>query len=128
MQLSTTDTIISTALELLADKLEDCNEVFSAANIANIIFGLQGMSSDVKGARAILVAVLPKMLNSVDKFTDRDIGYCLAGLSTMQSNMCDESKALLSELNFKVVRAGFGDQPVLQIKLYGKGVKLIKQH
>jgi len=117
---------ITTALEILADKLDECTEDFSALNIANIIFGLQGMSSEVEAARAVLQAVLPKMIKSTDKFTERDIGYCLAGLSSMQSNPCEESNAILSELNFKVVQAGFGDKPSVVVKMYGKGVRLIR--
>jgi hypothetical protein len=126
MQLSASDDVINTSLEIFADKLEECNADFSAVNIANIVFGLQGMSSDVVGARAVLQAVLPKMAKSTDKFTERDIGYCLAGLSSMQNNPCEESQAVLSELNFKVVQSGFGDQPVVQVKMYGKGVRIKK--
>lgn len=127
MQLNTSDDVINTALEILADKLEECKDDFSAVNIANVIFGLQGMSSEVEGARAVLQAILPKMVSSTEKFTERDIGYCLAGLSSMQANsVCDESQAVLSELNFKVVQSGFGDQAVVKVKMYGKGVRLVK--
>ena len=127
MQLSASDDVINQSLEIFADKLEECKDDFSAVNIANVVFGLQGMSSDVVGARAILQAVLPKMVKSTDKFTERDIGYCLAGLSSMQNSPCEESQAILSELNFKVVQSGFGDQPVVQVKMYGKGVRMVKK-
>ena len=85
------------------------------------------MSSEVEGARAVLQAVLPKMVKSTDLFTERDIGYCLAGLSSMQNSVCEESQAILSELNFKVVQAGFGDKPSVVVKMYGKGVRLVKK-
>jgi hypothetical protein len=81
---------VAVALGELADRLEACKGLMPPLDLSNALFGLQGVSSDSEGVRAVLNALLIKMRESEGVYTGRDIGYSLAGLSAMQPIIHDE--------------------------------------
>ena len=76
---------------------------FSCKNIANALFGLQGMSSDSAEVCSLLSALCPKVVECRESFSAQHIGNALYGLQGMSSD-CVEVRSLLSALCPKVVK------------------------
>lgn len=113
------------ALNELADKLELCKEIMPPQDISNALFGLQGIeySNDIKIILSILTS---KMQESDGIYSGRDIGYSLAGLSSMQPIVHDEVHEIFEELCLKVAKSEFKGQPNLLFLQFGKGVRVKK--
>lgn len=113
-------------LGLLADRLEACTDKLRSFEIANILFGMQGMSGQHDACRAVLVALLPKMKECVAPFSARDIAFCMVGLSTMQPSAVTFSEIwlVLEELNLKVSQSEIKGATRLDFAVFGKGIKL----
>jgi hypothetical protein len=112
------------ALGLLGEKLEACDQVMPPMDLANALFGLQGVTSGSVEVRALLIALAEKMRQSEGIYSARDIGYSLAGLSTMQTSGDDIVREVFEELCVKVAASEFKGQPNLLFMQFGKGVKV----
>lgn len=113
-------------LGLLADRLESCSDKLRSFEIANILFGLQGMSGEHDACRAVLVALLPKMKECIAPFSARDIAFSMVGLSTMQPSAVTFSEIwlVLEELNLKFSQSEIKGATQLDFSVFGKGIKL----
>lgn len=121
--------LVVEALGMMADKIDSLGPAIMApGDLANAIFGLQGMTATQEEVRAVLAALTPRMEQSTEIFTPRDISFCLTGLAQMQQSMqlnVPEVGELLAEINIKVSRSSLKGLPNLQIKTYGTGGKII---
>lgn len=82
------DTVkVHTLFEVLAEKLENCNDEFVEQDISNALFGLQRMNNDTKDVRSLLRALAKKITSCNDAFTAQGIGNSLYGLKGMSSDI-----------------------------------------
>jgi hypothetical protein len=116
---------VSVALNILADKLEACTDVMPPQDMSNALFGLQGISYSNE-IKIMLNVLISKMKLSDGIYSGRDIGYSLAGLSSMQPIVHDEVQEIFEELCMKVARSEFQGQPNLLFLQFGKGVRVKK--
>ena len=126
MSLSDDVETISKALGLFADIIEASSLPMSARDISNAMFGLQGMTADCDGVRAVIIALTEKIRNTTDIFTSRDIGYCLSGLSLMQNTVYDEVNEFIDELTIQTSRSELKGEPNLSFFLFDRGIKVKK--
>jgi hypothetical protein len=113
------------ALNILADKLEACTDVMPPQDMSNALFGLQGISYSDE-IKIMLNVLISKMKESDGIYSGRDIGYSLAGLSSMQPIVHDEVHEIFEELCIKVAKSEFKGQPNLLFLQFGKGVRVKK--
>eukprot|EP01038_Epipyxis_sp_PR26KG_P014840 gene14840-19946_t len=111
-------------LGLLADKIEENNNLMSPQDISNTLFGLQGMTSDYEEIRAIVIALLPKIRACDETFNTHHIGYCLTGLNGMQRTVYQEIEDIFQELYIKIAKSEYGGQPNLLFLQFGKAVRV----
>lgn len=71
-------------LEILPSMIFKCKEDFSARQVADCIYGLQGMSSEYFEVRNILSALEPKLKQCVGVLTASDVGIIICGLRGMK--------------------------------------------
>lgn len=90
--------------------------------------GLQGMTAEYEEVRAVLTALLPKMRDSKGIFIARDIGFCLAGLSSMEPAklVYEEIMLIIEEINVKVGSSELKGQPELLFEVFANGGIKIK--
>ena len=116
--------VVISTLGLFADKIDSMNLSMRPLDIANAVYGLQGMTAEAEEVRAVISALTVKMRESTEIFTARDISYCLTGLAGMQKNLgVDEVSEMLAELNLKVSTSPLRGIPNLEFKQYGYGTK-----
>lgn len=115
---------VAVALGSLADKLEGCTDVMSPYDLANALFGLQGISGESLDVRVLLNAYVTKMRQSDGVYSGRDIGYSLIGMSAMQPPMHDIVHEIFEELCVKVSRSEFKGQSNLLFMQFGKGIRV----
>eukprot|EP00981_Chlorochromonas_danica_P002789 scaffold539_cov187-Ochromonas_danica.AAC.10 len=132
--------IVREALGLLAEELEGCSEPMSPREIAYTCFGLQGFDSNCDEARAVLLALLPKLRalsdnpdpktaaasndESKNLFSLRDISYCLTGLSGMQRFTYSEIDDFVEELLLQITRTPLGAHVEVEFKQFGQGFRV----
>jgi hypothetical protein len=117
---------VSNIIGLLADRLEMCRDELKPVEIANILFGMQGMAAYHEEVRAVMAALLPKMRECQTIFTPRDIGFSIVGLTTMQplKLVHEEVWLVLEELNIKVGSSSLKGRPEVLFEMFGRGIKV----
>lgn len=117
---------VALALGLWADRLDECKSVLTPPQLANVLYGMQGMSSNCPEVRAILQALLPKLSESSEPYSKRDMGMSLVGLSTMRPlvGVHEEVQQVIGELNMKLASTPFGGDPNVRFVQKGKSIHL----
>jgi hypothetical protein len=120
--------VVVQALGLFSDKIDSLPVVMDSTDIANAIFGLQGMRIAHEDVRAVVSALTSQMQRCQETFTPRDISFCLQGLSEMERHKemgVEELLALLSEINLKVALSPLKGHLELKFKTFGTNGKVI---
>lgn len=82
------------------------------------------MSADYEEVRAVLAALFPKLTECTDIFSERDLGYCLAGLSNMQQYLYSEVDQIVEDLQLKVAQSGLGGLQSVTFLKFGRGIRV----
>lgn len=120
--------VVVEALGLFSDKIDSLPQAMQPTDVANALFGLQGMLASHEDVRAVVSALTSQMQKSHGQFSPRDISFCLQGLSEMEKHAelgVEEVQALLSELNLKVALSPLKGHLELRFKTFGTGGKVI---
>ena len=120
--------VVVEALGLFSDKIDSLPQTMKPTDMANALFGLQGMLATHEDVRAVVSALTNQMQKCHDQFSPRDISFCLQGLSDMERHGelgVEEVQALLSEINLKVALSPLKGHLELRFKTFGTGGKVI---
>jgi hypothetical protein len=74
-------------LAALTPKIEGCGEELDAQAVGNALYGLQGMSSDVREVKDVLAALAPKIEGCREELSSQAVSNALRGLRSMSSDV-----------------------------------------
>ena len=100
---------VLTLLDMISNKMLQCNTLFRPTDIGYAMFGLQGMSTDSQEVRTMLALIVQKMNECPPdiKFEARDIGYSLCGMHNKPLEV-SEVNAAISALQMKIALSKYG--------------------
>ena len=84
---------------------------------------VQGFSSNSKEIKNLLSALAVRMSETDDKFSGKDLGYCVSGMHNKDMSV-PEVISVMQELSVKLARSKFGGEPDVVFVQKGKGVKV----
>lgn len=91
-------------LRVLAIRINRSSAEMKAQEMANALYGLQGMSSDHIEVKELLIAIEKKIISSRSSqiFNSQEIGNALYGLQNLKSE-CPEVRNLLLAMRKKMI-------------------------
>merc|ERR1711871_139876 len=119
---------VDEVLHCFAELISRLDQPMGPHDMANTIFGLQGVSVLTKEVKLLLKAISNMMKSSHQQWNPKEIGYALVGLSGLQqtAGSSEEVVNVIEQINVKLSQSELQGQPGVTFRLYGgKGFKIL---
>jgi hypothetical protein len=120
--------LVDECFELFAQLVGRVEGEMTPHDLANALFGLQGVNLLTKEVKHLLTALALKMTGSQEQWTPKEIGYALVGLSGLQqtAGSSEEVASVIALVNVKLSQSELQGQPGVTFRLFGgKGFKIL---